>query len=58
MDIQMVLIANVPNYTSGLQATEKKLTQWSLVPWKRTSFGTSNYTITYDTQSQQNNFPL
>jgi len=54
MDIQIVLIVIVSNYTSVLQATEKT-TQWSLVPWKSTSFGTSNYTITYDAQSQQNN---
>jgi len=36
----------------------KNPTQWSLLPWKRTSFGTSNYTITYDAQRKQNNFLL
>jgi len=57
MDIKIVLIVIVSNYTSVLQTTGKS-TQWSLVPWKRSSFGTTNYTITYDAQSQQNNFIL
>jgi hypothetical protein len=55
MDIQIVLIVIVSNYASLLRANDK-ITQWSLVSWKRTLFETSNYTITYDTQSQQNNF--
>jgi hypothetical protein len=57
MGIQMVLIVITSNYTSVLHATDKT-TQWILGPWKRTSFGTSNYTITYGAQSQQNNFLL
>jgi hypothetical protein len=57
MDIKIVLIVIVSNYTSVLQTTDKS-TQCSLVPWKRSSFGTTNYTITYDAQSQQNNFLL
>jgi hypothetical protein len=57
MDIQIVLIVIVSNYASLLRVNGET-TQWSLVSWKRTLFGTSNYTITYDAQSQQNNFLL